>query len=31
MSGRNYQYRAKNALDGFERVLDEDTLRPATA
>jgi len=29
MSGRSFQYRAKNALDGHERVLDEDLLRRA--
>jgi hypothetical protein len=28
-AGRGFQYRAKNALDGHERVLDEDLLRPA--
>jgi hypothetical protein len=30
VAGRGCQYRAKNALDGHERVLDEDLLRRAT-
>jgi hypothetical protein len=29
VAGRGCQYRAKNALDTHERVLDETMLRPA--
>jgi hypothetical protein len=29
VAGRGCQYRAKNALDAHERVLDEDLLRRA--
>lgn len=31
ISGAQCQYRVKSALDSFERILDEELLRPAAA